>query len=146
MIRKLTENDREVYMEMAKEFYHSDAVLAPIPAWHIEKTVEQVLSCDDYAEIFLLEYEGEDAGYALIAKTFSQEAGGMVWWIEELYVREKYRSKGLGSSFLDYIERQRRKEVKRLRLEVESENTEAISLYRNFGYKVLEYIQMVKTD
>ena len=38
------------------------------------------------------------AGYALLAKTFSQEAGGLVVWLDEMYVRPAYRSKGLGPS------------------------------------------------
>ncbi len=144
MIRKLTADDKEIYIGMAEEFYHSDAVLAPIPRTFIERTVEEALRSDTYAEIFLLEYEGETAGYALIAKTFSQEAGGMVWWIEEVYIRELFRSKGLGREFFEYIENHKDEGVARLRLEVEEENIRAVSLYERLGYKVLDYMQMVK--
>lgn len=144
MIRKLTADDKEIYIGMAEEFYHSDAVLAPIPRTFIERTVEEALRSDTYAEIFLFEYEGEAAGYALIAKTFSQEAGGMVWWIEEVYIRELFRSKGLGREFFEYIENHKDEGVARLRLEVEEENIRAVSLYERLGYKVLDYMQMVK--
>lgn len=144
MIRKLTADDKEIYIGMAEEFYHSDAVLAPIPRTFIERTVEEALRSDTYAEIFLFEYEGEAAGYALIAKTFSQEAGGMVWWIEEVYIRELFRSKGLGREFFEYIENHMDEGVARLRLEVEEENIRAVSLYERLGYKVLDYMQMVK--
>ena len=144
MIRKLTADDKEIYIGMAEEFYHSDAVLAPIPRNFIERTVEEALRSDTYAEIFLFEYEGETAGYALIAKTFSQEAGGMVWWIEEVYIRELFRSKGLGREFFEYIENHKDEGVARLRLEVEEENIRAVSLYERLGYKVLDYMQMVK--
>lgn len=144
MIRKLTADDKEIYIGMAEEFYHSDAVLAPIPRTFIERTVEEALRSDTYAEIFLFEYEGETAGYALIAKTFSQEAGGMVWWIEEVYIRELFRSKGLGREFFEYIENHKDEGAARLRLEVEEENIRAVSLYERLGYKVLDYMQMVK--
>ena len=144
MIRKLTADDKEIYIGMAEEFYHSDAVLAPIPRTFIERTVEEALRSDTYAEIFLFEYEGETAGYALIAKTFSQEAGGMVCWIEEVYIRELFRSKGLGREFFEYIENHKDEGVARLRLEVEEENIRAVSLYERLGYKVLDYMQMVK--
>ena len=49
------------------------------------------------------------AGYGLIAKTFSQEAGGMVYWLEELYILEEYRSKGLGSEYFRYMEEHKRR-------------------------------------
>lgn len=146
MIRRITENDREIYIEMAREFYHSNAVLHPIPDEYFVRTVEEALRSNVYAEIFLFECDGEMAGYGLIAKTFSQEAGGCVWWIEEVYIREKFRSRGLGREFFRYLEEQKGNGVKRLRLEVEEENTRAVSLYERLGYEVLEYVQMVKDE
>ena len=146
MIHRLTENDRDVYMEMAREFYHTDAVLQPIPDEYYVRTVEEAIRSDAYAEIFLFECGGETAGYGLTAKTFSQEAGGYVWWIEEVYIREKFRSRGLGREFFRYLEEQKGKEVTRLRLEVEKENTRAVSLYERLGYEVLDYVQMVKDE
>ena len=144
MIRKLTADDRELYIGMAQEFYHSDAVLAPIPRSCIEKTVDEALRSDAYAEIYLFEYEGKAAGYGLTAKTFSQEAGGAVWWVEEVYIREEFRSKGLGREFFARLEEIKGEAVTRLRLEVEADNTRAVSLYERLGYKVLEYVQMIK--
>ena len=111
MIRKLTQNDRQLYITMAKEFYHSDAVLHPIPDAHFERTADEALRSDTYAEIYLFEYEGETAGYGLTAKTFSQEAGGYVWWIEEVYIREQFRSRGLGREFFQYLERSKGQEL-----------------------------------
>ncbi|HJB95761.1 MAG TPA: GNAT family N-acetyltransferase [Candidatus Mediterraneibacter intestinigallinarum] len=144
MIRKMTENDKELYITMAEEFYNSDAVLHPIPRDHFEKTANEALRSDEYAEIYLLEYEGETAGYGLTARTFSQEAGGQVLWIEELYIRKEFRSKGLGREFFSSLEDKNRGEIVRLRLEVEADNTRAISLYERLGYEVLDYVQMVK--
>ena len=144
MIRKMTENDKELYISMAEEFYNSDAVLHPIPRDHFEKTANEALRSDEYAEIYLLEYEGETAGYGLTARTFSQEAGGQVLWIEELYIRKEFRSKGLGREFFSSLEDKNRGEIVRLRLEVEADNTRAISLYERLGYEVLDYVQMVK--
>ena len=144
MIRKMTENEKELYITMAEEFYNSDAVLHPIPRDYFEKTANEALRSDEYAEIYLLEYEGETAGYGLTARTFSQEAGGQVLWIEELYIRKEFRSKGLGREFFSSLEDKNRGEIVRLRLEVEADNTRAISLYERLGYEVLDYVQMVK--
>lgn len=140
----MTENDKELYITMAEEFYNSDAVIHPIPRDHFEKTANEALRSDEYAEIYLLEYEGETAGYGLTARTFSQEAGGQVLWIEELYIRKEFRSKGLGREFFSSLEDKNRGEIVRLRLEVEADNTRAISLYERLGYEVLDYVQMVK--
>ena len=39
MIRKLTAEDYQVCCDMMDEFYHTDGVLAPIPAEQIQKNV-----------------------------------------------------------------------------------------------------------
>lgn len=144
MIRKMTENDRGLYIRMAEEFYSSDAVLHPVPRTYFERTADEALRSDAYAEIYLLEHEGEPAGYGLTARTFSQEAGGQILWIEELYIREAFRSKGLGREFFSYIEEKNKGRITRIRLEVEEENTRAVSLYERLGYEKLDYKQMVK--
>ena len=144
MIRKMRSEDKKTYMEMAREFYHSDAVLHPVPDTYFERTADEALRSDVYAEIFLFECENEAAGYGLIAKTYSQEAGGMVWWIEEVYVREAFRSKGIGREFFSYLDKVKCSAVTRMRLEVEEDNTRAVALYKKLGYKPLEYAQMIK--
>ena len=144
MIRKLEEKDRQLYIEMAREFYHSDAVLHPVPDSHFVKTAAESLNGSRCAEIFILEYDSAAAGYALTARSFSQEAGGFVVWIEEIYIREPYRSKGLGREFFNYIEKEKDRDTVRIRLEVEEKNERAQSLYRQLGYEVLDYVQMIK--
>ena len=131
-------------MEMASEFYHSPAVLHPVPDAFFERTADETLGSDAYAQIYMLECDGEPAGYGLTAKTFSQEAGGYVIWLEELYIREQFRSRGLGSEFFAYVEKKYAGQAARFRLEVEKDNVRAISLYKRLGYEVLDYTQMIK--
>ena len=144
MIRKLEEKDRQLYIEMAREFYHSDAVLHPVPDSHFEKTAAESLNGSRCAEIYILEYDSAPAGDALKARRFSQDAGGFVVWVEELYMREPYRSKGLGREYFNYIEKEKDRDTVRIRLEVEEKNERAKSRYRQLGYEVLDYVQMIK--
>lgn len=142
MVRKITPEDRELYISMSREFYDTDAVFEAVPETHFELTFNEMMRSDVYAEGFIFEFEGTAVGYALIAKTFSQEAGGLQVWIEELYVRPEYRSKGLGGEFFSYLESHI--PAARYRLEIEPENERAIALYKAKGYTVLPYGQMIK--
>ena len=144
MIRKPTAADREKYIEIAGEFYATDAVLRPVPRAYFERTFDEMLSSDCYAEGYLFEQKGEIAGYALIAKTFSQEAGGKVFWLEEIYVREKFRGQGIAAKFLSFLIERANACGARLRLEAEKENEKAIRLYEQFGFVPLPYAQFVK--
>lgn len=144
MIRKLTQEDRQNYLLLAKEFYSSEAVLHDIPVKYIENTFEEIMRSDAYALAYALEAHGEMVGYALLAKTYSQEAGGLVLWLEELYIREQDRGYGLGTEFFEFLEKNLKNGVARIRLEVEEENKKAVALYQKMGFNWLDYRQMIK--
>ena len=71
-----------------------------------------------------------------------REVGGMVVWIEELYILPGHQGKGLGSAFFAWLEKN--VPAVRYRLEAEPENVRAMSLYKRLGYEVLPYVQMIK--
>ena len=141
-IRKLRQNDKDIYVRMAKEFYASDAVLLHIGEENILNTFDELMRSDTYAECHIFEFDGDVAGYSLLAKTFSQEAGGRVVWIEELYVMPEYRSRGIGRAYFEYLFKNN-PEVRRFRLEVEADNERAIKLYSYLGFTQLGYGQMI---
>ena len=145
MIRKLTAKDKNIFMEMTGEFYSSAAVMHPIPEKKRSAMFDELMRSNVYAECFMLECEdGTPAGYVLTAKTFSQEAGGLVVWLEEGYIREPYRSMGLMSEFFLYIEQHC--PAARYRLEVEPDNPRAIALYERRGFRFIPYLQMIKGE
>ena len=133
--------DKSAFLEMSREFYSSDAVLHAVdPSFH-EKAFAELLRSGTYLTCFLFECGDRVAGYALLSKMFSREAGGMVVWIEEIYVRSAFRGRGVGGAFFAWL----RANVPaiRYRLEVEPSNERAQSLYRRLGFSELPYVQMV---
>lgn len=137
LFRKIQLQDVAAYVEMATDFYNSPAVLHSIPQGYIENTVREVLGGTPFADIYIFEKNGLPVGYGLLAFTHSQEAGGLVCWLEELYVIPALRAGGIGGAFLDFI----KKEVKaaRYRLEVEPDNVRVKALYEKNGFSPLGY-------
>lgn len=144
MIRKIEPKDRESFIRFTKEFYSSDAVLHPIPDSYHTNIFDEMMHSNRYTEGFILESGSTPAGYALIAKTYSHECGGMVVWIEEIYVSPDFRGQGLGREFFDYLQKEYADSVCRFRLEVEPDNQQAVKLYKRLGFDKLNYNQMVK--
>lgn len=142
MIRKATEKDRAEFLAMAREFYDSPAVAHKVSAANFEATFDEAMRSDTYVGLFILSDGGETCGYGMTARTFSQEAGGTVVWLEELYLRPAFRSRGLGREFFAYVYREL--PAARYRLEVEPDNMRAKALYERLGYRVLPYEQMYK--
>lgn len=144
MIRDIHQADRENLIRMMREFYASPAVLHTVPETHFERTADAVLSGSPYAAAFIAERDGVPAGYGLVALTHSNEAGGLVVWLEELYIRDAARGLGLGSALVAYIEKRYQGRAARFRLEVEADNQAAARLYERLGYASLPYCQMAK--
>ena len=136
--RKIKREDVATYVAMATDFYSSPAVLHSIPQKYIEHTAEAVLGGTPFADIYIFEKNGRVVGYGLLAFTHSQEAGGRVVWIEEIYVKEEYRGRGLGSEFLEFVKESI--PARRYRLETEPENARAAELYRRHGFEHFEYV------
>ena len=143
-MRRVTEKDKSIFVELTKEFYNSPAVIQPIPESTILRTFHEIIRSNEYIEGFIIENENQDVGYGIISKSFSPEAGGPVIWFEEVYVRDGFQGKGLGREFFGFIEEAYKEQVKRLRLEVEADNERAVDLYKRLGYDFLKYNQMVK--
>lgn len=141
MLRKIERKDRKKYLELARAFYHSEAVLHTVPESYFENTFDEMMRSSVYAEGYILS-DGQDCGYALLAKSFSQEAGGLVVWLDEFFVEEAHRGKGLGKEFMEFLFANYGGKA-RIRLEVEPTNVKAEKLYKKVGFTDLLYKQMV---
>ena len=145
MVRAIELRDRAAFLDLSAQFYSSAAVLAPVPQKFHEDAFAELMRSDEYAGGFMIEADGAPVGFALVAKTYSREAGGLVLWLEELYILPAYRSRGLGQEFFAFAERYAWEGgYARIRLEVEEDNVRARALYERLGYAPLEYGQMVK--
>ena len=142
MIRKINENDKDIFIEMVSEFFSSPAVLHNIPKKNIQNTYNELINDSPYTTAYIAEFNDKVAGYIMISITYSNEAGGIVIWLEEIYIREEFQNKGLGTEFINFI-KQEYPDAKRFRLEVEHDNVGAVKLYRKLGFEILPYMQMI---
>ena len=141
-IRKMTESDRIAVVDMMRTFYHSPAVFTNGSEEIYNNDITACVTDNPYAEGFIFENEKEILGYGMIAKSFSTEFGKICIWIEDLYLKEKYRGEGIGSSFFTYLEENFPNTI--MRLEVEEENARAVAVYKKNGYDTLPYMEMKK--
>ena len=143
MLRPITAADRDAYLSMAHDFYRSEAVDHTVPDSCLERTFDEVLAGSPYVSCQMIEQDGKTAGYVLLAHTWSQEAGGAVLWVEEVYVLPQFRGKGLGTQTFHALTREF-PNTARFRLEVQPDNCRARALYEKLGYKPLCYDQMIQ--
>ena len=138
--RSMTEADRETVLSMMRTFYASPAVLTNGSEEIFAADIDACVSNNPYLEGYMLPWEGQVAGYAMAAKSFSTEFGKPCVWLEDLYLKPEFRGQGIGSAFLADLAMRYPKAI--LRLEVEEENERAIAVYRKGGFEVLPYMEM----
>ncbi len=144
MIRNINADDKQWYINAADEFYHSSAVSHSVPMENFERAFEHMINEGTHFKGYIIEHEGEKAGFCAVALSYSQEAGGYVVWVEDLYIMPQYRSKGLGNELFDYLEKEFAGKAVRYRLEITPENEGAQRLYTRRGYDVIPYVNMVR--
>ena len=84
-IREAQENDTGIILEFIKELAVYEKLLHEVTA--NESLLKKTLFDTEYAKVLIAEYDGEPAGKPGI-------------YLEDLYVKEKFRGKGLGKGLL----------------------------------------------
>ncbi|HEX8186965.1 MAG TPA: GNAT family N-acetyltransferase [Pyrinomonadaceae bacterium] len=111
----------------------------------VRAVLAQLFADDSYGLACLILLGGEVAGYFVLAFGFSVEFRGRDAFVDELFVKDDYRGRGLGGAAVRFAEELcRGRGVRALHLEVERENTRAQSVYRRAGFKDHERYLLTK--
>ena len=95
-IRPIEAADREFFIDRCHAFYKTPACDHEIPQQNAERTFELLLHGTPYADCLIAEDEnGQPCAYCLLALTWSNEAGGLCVWLEEIMAA---RASAAGSS------------------------------------------------
>ena len=79
----------------------------------------------------------EAVGYIILTFVFSFEYQGKIAFLDELFVIETARGKGIGTKAIDFIKGESHKlSLKLIYLEVEPHNTKAQKLYLGSGFEM----------
>ncbi|MGI6069194.1 MAG: GNAT family N-acetyltransferase [Blautia sp.] len=145
VIRDIKREEKDLFFQMAEDFYSpaSGACLFGMNREHMENTFALCMEENPYARLLLVEDGEEILGFCMLSFTWSNEVGGLVVLLEELYFKEEARGKGYGKQVMSWVEKEYPK-ARRFRLEATKSNQGAIGLYEKMGYQELPYYQMVK--
>ena len=126
--------DTDQLVELMREFYAFDHIAFEEGA--ARKALGQMLSDRRFGLVHLIRADAEAAGYLVLTFGFSLEFHGRDAFVDELYLRERFRGQGIGKASIEFAAEVCRGEgIAALHLEVERGNERAQGLYRQSGFR-----------
>lgn len=97
--------------------------------------LRQLIENELYGKIWLISADEETVGYVVLIFGYSLEYAGRDALIDELFLREAARNRGIGRETLNFItDFCRRIDIKAIHLEVEHTNKRAQAVYHRAGF------------
>ncbi len=97
--------------------------------------------------VLLAEWDGQPAGYALFFDYYSSFEGRAGLFLEDIYIRDQYRGKGIGKALLARVASEAKEQnCFGVRWQVLGWNTPAIEFYKELGATFLDDWKTVSLD
>jgi len=120
--------DISIITQMMQDFYAIDNYPMDV---EVTKTLfQEFISNEHLGKSWLIYSENKIVGYIILTFIFSFEYGGKIAFVDELFIKETARGKGIGREAIQFIQAELPKlSLKLLYLEVEPHNENAQKLY-----------------
>ena len=114
-----------------------------LPKEAAERTFTSLLSTPEAGQVWLLESDGQPAGFVVLTVAFSMEFGGLRGFVDDLFVSQSFRRRGLAALALATLRAEAvRRGVRALLVETGPDNAEALSVYGRAGFKDTGHVLM----
>ena len=132
-IRSATPADLDTVVPLMSAFY--DYFGYPHDLATQQRVVADFLANPHYGTLYLIEDEGQPIGYLALTYGFTFEFDGRDAFVDEFFVLEPYRNRGVGRYALQFIQQQAPAlGVNALHLQTEAHNGRAKQLYESLGF------------
>lgn len=101
--RQFKTSDKKAVVELIKSLYREDPEGKLIFDEKINRTFNELTKHPDNGTIMIIEADSKIIGYNILINFWSNEHGGNILDIDELYIKSNYRGKGIGSKFIQYL-------------------------------------------
>lgn len=109
------------------------------------RAVRGLITNPELGGVWLIDVDGEPAGYLCITLCYSLEFAGPFALLDELYLNEAWRGRGIGAQAIGFAEKwARARGLAAVRLEVGRTNLRALELYRRHGFTAHDRHLMTK--
>lgn len=131
----LQSSDIETIVPLMQDFYAIDNY--PIDPETTKKLFKTFIADENLGKAWLISHNNSIVGYVIVTYIFSFEYQGRIAFLDELFLNEKARNKGIGKATLAFVQEHAiQKDLKIMYLEIESHNNVAKNLYLAHDYAI----------
>jgi ribosomal protein S18 acetylase RimI-like enzyme len=138
MWRMAAPSDDEAIVRMCLALNAEDPGPEPVPPQNMQRTLRVLRETPLRGRAVVLERDGQACGYALLISFWSNELGGDVDVIDEIYVDPAHRGRRYATSLIETLANgtaPTASSVVALALEVSPDNLRARRLYERLGFQ-----------
>lgn len=134
LIREARAADVPALVALMGEFYAESGY--PLPAAAAARAFLDVIENARHGRVWLIEHEAESAGHLVLTFAFSMEYGGLRGFIDDLFVRPRFRGRGFAAAALAHARQAALDEgVRALFVEAGPDNHAARRVYARAGFR-----------
>jgi ribosomal protein S18 acetylase RimI-like enzyme len=126
--------DAGFVLAMMQALYIEDPPSVPVDPARFELTIARFLDEPACGSVVVFAEAEQTRGYALLVPYWSNEYGGTIVHVDELFVVPEARSQGIARQFFDFLDRTQPFGAVAIVLEVSPDNLRAQRLYASLGF------------
>ncbi|MCI0352063.1 MAG: GNAT family N-acetyltransferase [Acidobacteriales bacterium] len=132
--RKANRADIPLLLGLMREFYaYEQLKFHPVAAG---SALQGLMDDPSNGAAWLIEWEGQVVGYTVLTVGYSLEFHGADAFIDEIFIMQNWRGKGLGQQAVAFLEEQCRvRGVRALHLEADRKDEQAQAFYRSLSFE-----------
>ena len=125
----------DLFLAMMRALEAADPGTTPFDEKRRRVIFDEFVRDHTYGQAWLILEGHKHVGYVILTVSFSFEYRGCDAYVDELYIAEEYRGRGIGRQAMAFAESAvRERGVNAMHLEVSRDNEAALELYRRAGY------------
>ncbi len=145
LLKQASTRDIPVVLKFIQSYYDFETIT--YLERKVEKALRNLINSEDLGRVWLINFNSNPVGYIVLCFSYSLVSYGQDGMIDEFYIKEKYRNKGIGTDVIrQVIKNSKKLGLKSLYLEVNKHNTEAQGFYKKHEFKKRDNYFLMKLD
>ena len=132
-MRKASQKDIPRLVALMAEFYTEGGYA--LNRRRAAETFAALLADDGLGHVWIIEADSQDVGHVVVTLCFSMEYGGLIAFVDDLFVQASFRRAGLGTAALTAVrDFCASRGVRAMFVETGRDNVAAQAVYRRTGF------------